>query len=205
MKYYAVRVGKKPGIYTTWEKCKAQVHRYPGAVFKSFATKPEAEDFMENKKPQKTQKNKNTEKSVLNNHTIIEAYTDGSYDANTGNYSYGVVIISPDGEKYLSKRFAGSEAAESRNVAGEIAGAEATMRYCLDNKIRSVTIYYDYEGVEKWCTGEWKTNKTLTREYKSFYDSIKNRLDVKFVKVKGHSGNHYNDMADYLAKKALGI
>ena len=63
MKYYAVRVGKKPGIYTTWEKCKAQVHRYPGAVFKSFVTKSEAEDFIGNLKTQGTQKNKNTQKS----------------------------------------------------------------------------------------------------------------------------------------------
>ena len=28
--YYAVKQGKVPGIYRTWDACKAQVHGYPG-------------------------------------------------------------------------------------------------------------------------------------------------------------------------------
>ena len=36
VKYYAVAVGKKPGIYTKWDECKAMVHGFPGAVYKSF-------------------------------------------------------------------------------------------------------------------------------------------------------------------------
>ena len=31
VKYYAVAVGKKPGIYTKWDECKAMVHGFPGA------------------------------------------------------------------------------------------------------------------------------------------------------------------------------
>jgi viroplasmin and RNaseH domain-containing protein len=34
--YYAVRVGRVPGVYRTWDACKAQTHRFPGAVFKRF-------------------------------------------------------------------------------------------------------------------------------------------------------------------------
>ena len=33
----------------------------------------------------------------------------------------------------------------------------------------------------------------------------KEKIDVKFVKVKSHSNDHYNDIADKLAKEALGI
>ena len=44
-KYYAVAVGKTPGIYFTWEDCKAQVDQFPGAVYKSFKTIAEAESF----------------------------------------------------------------------------------------------------------------------------------------------------------------
>ena len=45
VKYYAVAVGKKPGIYTKWDECKAMVHGFPGAVYKSFKTLEEAETF----------------------------------------------------------------------------------------------------------------------------------------------------------------
>lgn len=42
-KYYVVWVGKKPGIYSNWTECQAQVNHYPEAKYKSFATKAEAD------------------------------------------------------------------------------------------------------------------------------------------------------------------
>ena len=45
-KFYAVRVGKIPGVYETWDECRAEVHKYSGAVFKSFKSRVEAEEFV---------------------------------------------------------------------------------------------------------------------------------------------------------------
>jgi len=45
--YYAVKQGKVPGIYRTWDACKAQVHGYPGAIYKGFERLEEAEAFLE--------------------------------------------------------------------------------------------------------------------------------------------------------------
>ncbi|MBE3554393.1 MAG: ribonuclease H family protein [Thermicanus sp.] len=42
-KYYVVWKGRTPGIYTRWEECKAQIHHFPGARYKAFSTKEEAE------------------------------------------------------------------------------------------------------------------------------------------------------------------
>ncbi|MDU3828142.1 MAG: RNase H family protein, partial [Peptostreptococcus sp.] len=67
----------------------------------------------------------------------------------------------------------------------------------------TLDLYFDYNGIEKWCTGEWKTNKEGTKNYKQFYDGIKNRLRVNFYKVKAHSGVDYNELADKLAKESL--
>ena len=41
-KYYAVRVGRKPGVYNTWSECQEQTHRYRGARFKSFPSHSQA-------------------------------------------------------------------------------------------------------------------------------------------------------------------
>ena len=95
--------------------------------------------------------------------------------------------------------------ASMRNVAGEIEGAKLAMQYCLDNNIEEIDIYYDYEGIEKWCSGAWKTNKSGTVAYKQFYNEVIKNVKVNFIKVKGHSGDKYNDMADRLAKDAVGI
>ena len=47
--------------------------------------------------------------------------------------------------------------------------------------------------------------KKGTKEYKKFYDSIKDKLNIKFVKVKAHSGDKYNEEADRLAKLSFTI
>ncbi len=41
-KFYVVWKGKHPGIFETWEDCKAQITGYKGAQYKSFATFAEA-------------------------------------------------------------------------------------------------------------------------------------------------------------------
>ncbi len=192
-KYYAVRKGRTSGIYETWDQCKQQVDGFSGAEYKSFPTKEEALVYLGG-----------NEKKV----DIIceaECYTDGSYDHSTKRYSYGALIIHQGKEYELSEAFSDPEMATMRNVAGEIEGAMAAMRFCVEHGIFSLLLHYDYEGVEKWCTGAWKCNKTGTINYKKFYDEIKDKLHVTFHHVKGHSGVDGNERVDMLAKKALGI
>ncbi|KAK8861367.1 hypothetical protein IAR55_002186 [Kwoniella newhampshirensis] len=43
VKFYAVRRGRQPGVYTTWEETAKQVIQFPGAVHKSFSTYQQAE------------------------------------------------------------------------------------------------------------------------------------------------------------------
>lgn len=42
-KYYVVWAGRKPGIYGDWDSCRAQVDKFPGARFKSFGSRSEAD------------------------------------------------------------------------------------------------------------------------------------------------------------------
>ena len=77
------------------------------------------------------------------------------------------------------------------------------MKTAKEAGIKSITIYHDYEGIAKWCTGEWKTKKVWTKKYKAFYDEISKDLEVEFIKVRGHSGDRFNEMADKLAREAL--
>ncbi|XP_015678779.2 ribonuclease H1 [Protobothrops mucrosquamatus] len=44
--FYAVRRGRRIGVYGTWEECNEQVHRYQSASFKKFASKKEAWAFI---------------------------------------------------------------------------------------------------------------------------------------------------------------
>ncbi len=42
-RYYVVWHGVCPGIYTSWADCKQQINGFAGAIYKSFASKEEAE------------------------------------------------------------------------------------------------------------------------------------------------------------------
>ncbi|XP_041044401.1 ribonuclease H1 [Carcharodon carcharias] len=44
--YYAVRAGRKPGVYANWDECKEQVDKFPCASFKKFATEEDAWSFV---------------------------------------------------------------------------------------------------------------------------------------------------------------
>ena len=207
--YYAVRIGKTPGIYKNWEDCKAQVIGYKGAIYKGFVEKQDAEDFLRgglsasNTDAANDNNDENTQ--VEPSDSEITAYVDGSF-SDGKNFGCGCIILK-DGEVIaeISKAYEDEELATMRNVAGEIKASELAMQYALDNGYTSLSIYHDYQGIASWCLGEWKTNKAGTIAYKQFYDGIKDKIRVNFIKVKGHSGNEYNEIADKLAKKALGI
>ena len=221
-KFYAVRKGRKTGIFTTWDECRAQVHGFPCAEYKSFPTMEGAKGFMElgmegeNKLPfdeDTKQPSNNINSSIatnqitqnISNEPELVAYVDGSYDRSTKRFSYGMVILENGEEKTFNKSFSDPSLAGMRNVAGEIKGSEAAMQYALDHKIPSIIIYHDYQGIASWCNGDWKANKAGTIAYRDFYQKAKQKINIEFRKVKGHSNDKYNDMVDKLAKEALGI
>lgn len=194
-KFYAVRKGLVTGIFRTWEECKASVDGYSGAEYKSFPSLEQAREYL----------GLTNDERILIDGDYVPVYVDGSYNCVTEEFSYGMVVLLDDREETFCQKFDDRELASMRNVAGEIKGAEAAMRYALERGIKRIAIYHDYEGIAKWCTGEWKTNKEGTKAYRAFYEEASRKITVKFVKVTGHSGDRYNDMADRLAREALGL
>lgn len=119
-----------------------------------------------------------------------------------------MVIVETDAEgnsetTELNAAFDDAEAAQQRNIAGEIMGSKLAIDHCMANGIKAVEIYHDYEGIGAWADRRWKANNTLTQGYRDFVAEARKNMDIKFVKVKAHAGNRYNELADKLAKKAL--
>lgn len=132
----------------------------------------------------------------------LTAYVDGSYDKSTGVYGYGVVLLEADGKKNM--RGYGSDTEGIWQVAGELAGAKSAIRYARENGYDAVHICYDYEGIEKWASGEWKAKKRSTKEYVEFVKLARGAgLTVTYEKVAAHTGVQYNEEADALAKSAV--
>lgn len=195
-KVYAVKKGKKTGIFETWDACRASVDGYPGAVYKSFYSSEEAASYL-------TGAASPVQNTAAGANQIV-AYVDGSFSKELGKYSFGCVIIKPDGGIIReSGNGDNPESIELRNVTGEMLGAMYAVKWCEVNGYAAVKICYDYMGIEMWATGGWKANKNLTQKYAAFMKESSARIAISFQKIAAHTGDKYNEEADKLAKAAL--
>mmetsp|Transcript_22373 Transcript_22373/g.39652 ORF Transcript_22373/g.39652 Transcript_22373/m.39652 type:complete len:297 (+) Transcript_22373:81-971(+) len=244
-KVYAVRVGRKPGIFNSWAACKAQVDKFPGAVYKSFKDMKDAKDFIgagnvASKPPAapKSSKRKRSSSSDVPPKSTVSppkpkkktknqsavpklppgdfVYTDGACPGNNNvekkappagwGFCYihngeieleahGAVITCPSHKDYV-----GAEVGS--NNTGEITAITKALYYALKaERTTPLTICCDSTYAINIVLGNHnaKTNKKLVERTKEVLGKVGNKRSVQFKKVKGHSGDFYNDIADKLA------
>ncbi len=146
----------------------------------------------------------------------VEVYTDGSYHDLSGykDKTYGAIFIPTLDNQEWSFYTTHPEYVGSRNVGGEVLAAEFAISlicryYDSLNGNKDVTavhihLYYDYEGVGKWLTGEWRAKKNLTIAYKRYVNNLLKKRNIKLFPhhVTGHAGVAGNERVDSLAVSA---
>lgn len=196
-KYYAVKSGRKTGIFESWVETEKSVSGYPNAAYKSFSNLEDAKRFLSGGET-------SLENQISKISNSVDVFVDGSFSEEKSMYSYGIVFLKND---IVIDKMSGvgvdKELLPMRNVAGELEGAMQSISWAVSNKYDQIIVHYDYMGIEKWATGEWKANKIGTKAYKEFIQRHKNLISIKFVKVKAHSGVVFNEIVDKLASEAI--
>lgn len=206
-KVYAVRKGKKTGVFYSWAECKAAVDVYPGAEYKGFPTVEEARAFL-NKEAGRVYTAKEAKKSgqsgELPKEGMLLSYVDGSYEDSIKKYAFGCVFLLPDGRIFTEFGNGNNEqSAQLRNVTGEMLGAMYAVKCAMANGFSEIEIRYDYQGIEKWVTGDWKAKTELTQKYAAAMQGWGKKIRIHFTKVPAHSNVKFNELADKLAKTGL--
>jgi ribonuclease HI len=208
-KYYAVAKGRKPGIYDNWPEAKSQIEGFTGAVYKGFTSKKEAEGWMKNpvlkRIPFSAIPSDNTGGESIPKDGEITIYTDGGSSGNPGPGGYGVIIIN-NGER---KEFTGGFRLTTNNRM-ELMGVIVALRN-LEKRDKPITLYTDssyvVNGITKGWAEKWRKNNWIKSDkqpainpdlWEELLDLIK-PLKIKFMWVKGHAGNIYNERCDELA------
>jgi ribonuclease HI len=142
-------------------------------------------------------------------------YTDGSF-GDTREVHGGIVYWGADGPtSMIHVKSSLPQFVSMRNVGGEVIAAWSAIM-SIANMVKdlnekemetyTLNIVYDYEGVGKWLTGAWRTNKPATQWFvKSVRDILSQvpNLSIKYIWVKGHDNTRGNEYADRVASYTM--
>lgn len=132
------------------------------------------------------------------------AYTDGSYDMETHYGASAVIILTADEATVLFKRGAARLITSADKAQFS---QEQELGACI-RAVKSVpvgselTIKTDSQYCCKVLSGEWEAHANLGLIDLYHEERRKRHIRVNFVKVRGHSGNKWNEAADELCTRA---
>ena len=137
----------------------------------------------------------------------VTIYTDGACSGNPGKGGWGAILIYAEEKKYIS----GSKQLTTNNQMELTATIEA-LKAIL--KPSNIALYTDSQYVKNgitswifnWKKNGWKTANKKPVANKDLWIELEKYVDfhsVNWFWVKGHSGDHYNEIADELAVKAM--
>ncbi len=134
------------------------------------------------------------------------AYTDGSYNPN--NHLMGCAIILYDGADKRPHRIVFTKQLKSQNKYGsniaEIVAVKTAIKTALSLKFTRIFIYHDWSGLNYFSTSEnikSRHNKCPNyANYAKYIEKSREVIEIIFVKVKAHSDNEYNCLADKMAR-----
>lgn len=137
----------------------------------------------------------------------VKIYTDGACSGNPGKGGYAAIIIYKENIKEVvgSKEYTTNNQME---LLAAIKGMEALKTSC-EVELYTDSAYlvnaYEKNWIKNWIKNNWKTS--TKKEVKNI--DLWKRLEklgeihkIKYIKVKGHSDNEYNNKCDKLAVEA---
>jgi len=146
-KYYVVWQGVKPGIYTSWEACKAQVSGFENARYKSFESEEEAQKaFADNPWKHIGLKKRTVPASLPSSAEIIaeSIAVDAACSGNPGRMEYRGVYVADGTEIFHVGPFE-----DGTNNIGEFLGIVHALAL-LAQKKSNLPIYSDSVNAIKW-------------------------------------------------------
>ena len=232
-KYYVVWKGRKPGIFTTWNECKAQVDGFAGARYKSFPTLGEAESAFggslsfttkaasgsKSAFPKSSGVNKSktpplSQQQITDMPFDIKIFTDGACEPNPGEAGTGLAVYLKND---LTELWYGLYQPMGTNNTAELQGLEQAFILAKEKLEAglSVAIYsdskYSIDCITKWASGWEKKGWTKSGGEIKNLDIIKAAYalyqelasQITIYHVNGHVGIEGNELADRMSIVAI--
>lgn len=135
-------------------------------------------------------------------------YTDGACSGNPGPGGWGAILFYEENKKEIW----GNSSNTTNNIMELTAAIEALklLKVECEVELYSDSAYvvnaFDKGWIYNWKKNNWRTSgkeDVKNRELWEELDALTQKHKVKFIKVKGHSDNEFNNRCDYLATNAI--
>ena len=208
-KFYAVKRGRKTGLFTVWAECAAQVKGFQGAVYKGFMTEDEARAWLGGADARTEQPRAAAEMaapSAPDADYII--HTDGSCLRNPGGAGGWAAVIETTATGAVEEKSGGDP--ETTNNRMELTAALMALSAVPEGA--RVALYTDSQYLKNaftkfwlpaWKKRGWKKadgEPVLNQDLWVQLDAAFAARQVQFHWVKGHAGNPRNERCDVLAR-----
>lgn len=210
--YYAVKRGKRKGVFKSLSACMDQVKGFPDAVFKRCDTAEEAEEFIYENPVTALKK------------TDCTAYVGGTYNPLSQAYIAAVLFKVDDKTENIYKLFntfetrddnlfsdkdsdmfsvSEYEFSELTDCAGEVMATILAISYAISIRCKSITIFHTKACVGAWPLNIWSTDNLSSAIYKRYIDSVKSLIDIQFFKISSVDEREFVENMCKEAKKEL--
>ena len=134
----------------------------------------------------------------------VKIYTDGACSGNPGPGGYGAILMYEENKKEIS----GGEANTTNNKMELMAAIVAleTLKEPCNVELYSDSAYlvnaYNQKWIEGWKKNNWKNSSKQDVKNRDLWERLEKQIsihNIKFIKVKGHSDNEFNNRCDELA------
>ena len=133
------------------------------------------------------------------------AYIDGSFNDRSEVYGWGG-FLDKNGIRHILKGSRKDDYSRYGSVAGELFGVIDTLKKAREIGVSGLIIYYDFDCIYRYLLGSHGSKNDIAMLYKdTVKEAISDGLDLILVKLSSHSGIAGNDIADRLAREAVGL
>jgi ribonuclease HI len=219
-KYYVIWTGRRTGVFDDWETTRQLVDGHPGARYKSFPTRVEAERALRGGAPPRAYRSPKRvdapNDAVFGADFVTEVviFCDGACEPNPGNAGSGMAVYRA---AELTELWYGLYNPAGTNNTAELNALHQALLYAEEELDTGRTVEvrsdssYGLNAISKWAVGwekrGWRRaggeimNLALIQEIFSVYCRIDTR--VKLQHVSAHVGIEGNELADRMAMYAV--
>lgn len=181
--FYGVKAGRIPGIYTNWNDCNEQIHKFPNALYKRFNSYKEANDYFSHSI------------NIVKSNQLVVFIGGARYKSTLG---FGNIYKDFDTQEcscYYAN-FSSKPCQKVAKWAPFFCGCFFGIQKAISDSYKKIVICTNEDELKSWSKNGYGDFTHMAKKFKEFLNSVSSMIDIVFS-----PGRHYSEELTYKAYK----